>query len=100
AGDAPNVSASLALYSQMAPFNNVLVQGNLFDGGGYCVYAGLAGSDGASNTKFVGNTFGNKYSSNCGGYGPAIAYESGNGNAWTGNVLQSTGAPVATPGRG
>ena len=100
AGDAPNVSASLALYSQMEAFNNVLVKGNLFDGGGYCVYAGLAGSYGASNTKFIDNTFGNKYSSKCGGYGPAIAFQTGNGNAWTGNVLQSSGASVATPGRG
>ncbi|MET3770275.1 hypothetical protein ABIB15_002985 [Marisediminicola sp. UYEF4] len=97
AGDAPNVSASLALYSQLAPFNNVLVQGNLFDGGGYCVYAGLAGSYGASNTKFIDNTFGNKYSSKCGGYGPAIAFQTGNGNAWTGNVFQSSGRAVRTP---
>lgn len=100
AGDAPNVSASLALYSQMAAFNNVLVQGNLFDGGGYCVYAGLGGSYGASNTRFVDNTFGSKYDKKCGGYGPAIAYSTGNGNQWTGNVLQSSGATVATPGRG
>lgn len=100
AGDAPNVSASLALYSQMAAFNNVLVQGNLFDGGGYCVYAGLGGSYGASNTRFVDNTFGDKYDKKCGGYGPAIAYSTGNGNQWTGNVLESSGATVATPGRG
>lgn len=100
AGDAPNVSASLALYSQMAAFNNVLVQGNLFDGGGYCVYAGLGGSYGASNTRFVDNTFGDKYDKKCGGYGPAIAYSTGNGNQWTGNVLESSGAVVGTPGRG
>ena len=100
AGDAPNVSASLALYSQMAAFNNVLVQGNLFDGGGYCVYAGLGGSYGASNTRFIDNTFGDKYDKKCGGYGPAIAYSTGNGNQWTGNVLESSGAAVATPGRG
>lgn len=100
AGDAPNVSASLALYSQMAAFNNVLVQGNLFDGGGYCVYAGLGGSYGASNTRFVDNTFGSKYDKKCGGYGPAIAYATGNGNQWTGNVLAATGATIATPGRG
>ncbi|MET3769615.1 hypothetical protein ABIB15_002319 [Marisediminicola sp. UYEF4] len=29
-----------------------------------------------------------------------MAFQTGNGNAWTGNVLQSTGALVATPGRG
>jgi hypothetical protein len=100
AGDEPNVSASLALYSQSAAFNNVLVQGNLFDGGGYCVYAGLAGSYGANNTRFIGNTFGTKYSPRCGWYGPAIAYDPGHGNAWTGNVMQTTGAAVSTPAHG
>ena len=99
AGNAPNVSASLALYSQMEAFNNVLVQGNLFDGGGYCVYAGLGGSHGASNTKFLNNTFGTKYSPKCGGYGPAIAYHDGNGNQWIDNKMQN-GTVVGMPGRG
>jgi hypothetical protein len=99
AGSAPNVSASLALYSQMEAFNNVTVSGNLFDGGGYCVYAGQAGSYGASNTKFVGNTFGTKYNSKCGNYGPAIAYAGGNGNEWTSNTMLN-GTLVGTPGRG
>ena len=99
AGDAPNVSASLALYSQMESFDNVLVRGNLFDGGGYCVYAGLAGTHGASNTKFIDNTFGTKYAPECGGFGPAIAFSKGNGNVWDGNVLDD-GSVVPTPGRG
>ena len=100
AGDAPNVSASLALYSQMDSFDNVLVQGNLFDGGGYCVYAGLAGSYGASNLRFVDNTFGTKYSARCGGYGPATAFPAGNGNVWSGNVMQSSLVRVPTPDHG
>jgi hypothetical protein len=79
AGDADNVSASLALYSQWAAYNNVLVQGNLFDGGGYCLYAGLGGSYGASNSRFIGNTFGDKYNLNCGWYGAAVAYDPNNG---------------------
>lgn len=99
AGDEPNVSAALALYSQLEAYNNVLVQGNLFDGGGYCLYAGLGGSHGASNTKFINNTFGTKYSPRCGWYGAAIAYDPGNGNQWTGNVMQPGGA-VPTPGHG
>ena len=99
AGDQPNVSASLALYSQWEAYNNVLVQGNLFDGGGYCVYAGLGGSYGASNTKFINNTFGTKYSPRCGWYDAAVAYDPNNGNQWTGNVMQ-TGEVVGTPGRG
>jgi hypothetical protein len=100
AGNAPNVSASIALYSQMEAISNVLVQDNLLDGGGYCMYAGLAGSHGSSDSKFLNNTFGNKYSDKCGSYGPAIAYDPNNGNQWSGNVLQSTGSLVGTPGRG
>ena len=99
AGDADNVSASLALYSQWSAFDAVLVQGNLFDGGGYCLYAGLGGAYGASNSRFLGNTFGDKYNPNCGWYGAAVAYDPGNGNQWSGNVLQRTGALVPAPGR-
>ena len=99
AGDAPNVSASLALYSQMEAIDNVLVRDNLFNGGGYCVYAGLAGSFGASNTKFIDNTFGTKYAPECGGFGPAIAFATGHGNVWDGNVLEG-GSVVPTPGTG
>lgn len=95
AGEAPNVTAALALMSQLEPFKNVLVQGNLFDGGGYCVYGGDAGKHGATNTRFIDNTFGDKYSSTCGGFGPVTAFSPGSGNRWSGNVLQSTGEPVS-----
>jgi hypothetical protein len=95
AGEAPNVTAALALMSQLEPFKNVLVKDNLFDGGGYCVYAGDAGEHGATNTRFLDNTFGDKYSSTCGGFGPVTAFTSGSGNRWAGNVLQSTGEPVS-----
>ncbi|GAB3041640.1 hypothetical protein GCM10027052_24300 [Parafrigoribacterium mesophilum] len=96
AGDAPNVSASLALYGQLAPISNVLVQGNLFNGGGYCVYAGDSTSHRASNTRFVDNVFGSRYGPHCGGYGPATAFEPGHGNLWKGNVFQD-GSAVAAP---
>ena len=94
AGEAPNVTAAVALMSQQEPFKNVLVQGNLFDGGGYCAYGGQAGSYGATDTRFIDNTFGDKYSAECGGFGPATAIASGAGNQWTGNVLQSNGKAV------
>jgi hypothetical protein len=90
-GNEPNVSASLALYSQQGPIEDVYATGNLFNGGGYCVYAGLAGTRGASNVRFTDNVFGSKYSSKCGGYGPATAFQSGSGDVWSGNVLQSGG---------
>lgn len=99
-GNAPNVSASLALYSQLGSITNVLAQGNLFNGGGYCVYAGLAGTRGASNVRFLDNTFGSKYNPKCGYYGPGTAYQGGNGDVWSGNILQSSGAEVPTPAAG
>jgi hypothetical protein len=92
AGDAPNVSASLALYSQLAPITNVLVQRNLFNGGGYCVYAGESASYWASNTSFIDNVFGSRYNPRCGGYGPVTAYQPGRGNVWKGNVFQDGSA--------
>lgn len=96
AGDAPNVSASLALYSQLAPITNVLVQRNLFDGGGYCVYAGESKTHSASNTSFIDNVFGSRYGPKCGGYGPVTAFEPGRGNVWKGNVFQD-GSAVTVP---
>jgi hypothetical protein len=96
AGNAPNVSASLALYSQLAPTTHVLVSGNLFNGGGYCVYAGKSTAYRASKISFIDNIFGSRYSPHCGGYGPVTAFTPGAGNAWTGNVFQD-GSAVAAP---
>ena len=99
AGSAGNFSASLALYNQWGSITNALIQGNLFNGGGYCVYAGydVQGQNYPSNVRFVGNTFGSTVNPKCGYYGPAVAYYNGNGNAWTGNVTDK-GATVSSPG--
>jgi hypothetical protein len=95
-GSAPNFSASLALYSQMEVIQNVVVDRNLFNGGGYCLYAGSTNGKQAINAKFTNNTFGNSVFPRCGSYGPATSYTSGNGNAWTGNVM-ADGSAVNAP---
>jgi hypothetical protein len=87
AGSAPNFSASLALYSQMETIRNVTVSNNLFNGGGYCIYAGSTNGNTATNAKFTNNTFGTSVFPKCGSYGPVTSYTSGNGNAWSGNKM-------------
>ncbi|KFF57888.1 hypothetical protein JF66_22865, partial [Cryobacterium sp. MLB-32] len=63
AGPAYNFTAAVSLLNQGSAFTNTLVQGNLFDGGGYCVYAGGEPKGNAarpsSNVRFLDNTFGN-----------------------------------------
>ncbi|MDI2097609.1 hypothetical protein [Ruicaihuangia caeni] len=97
-GRAGNFSASIALYNQWGPIKDTLVQGNLMNGGGYCLYAGydVAGKNHPSNLRIVDNTFGTSVSPKCGSYGPAVAFYSGNGNVWSGNAMQG-GAAVAAP---
>jgi hypothetical protein len=87
AGSAPNFSASLALYSQMETIRNVTVSNNLFNGGGYCLYAGSTNGNTATNAKFTNNTFGTSVFPKCGSYGPVTSYTSGNGNVWSGNKM-------------
>lgn len=93
------MSASLALYGDFSQIHDVLVQNNRFNlgnMGSYCVYAGSVPGKAyptASNTRFVGNRFG-RMQPNCGQYGPVNSYSGANGNAWTGNVWDDTGAPV------
>jgi len=86
-GSAPNFSASLALYSQMETIRNVTVSDNLFNGGGYCLYAGSTNGNTATNAKFTNNTFGTSVFPKCGSYGPVTSYTSGNGNEWSGNKM-------------
>lgn len=95
-GTAPNFSAAIALYGQQRAVNNALVQGNLLNGGGFCLYAGYDAGIPPINARFIDNTFGNSAYANCGKFGPATAYYAGNGNQWTGNVM-ANGTAVAAP---
>lgn len=89
-GDSYNFTAALSLLNQGLAFKNTLVQGNLFNGGGYCVYAGGESKGNAarpsSNVRFLDNTFGKSQYAKCGYYGPVTAYDaSGSGNQWVNN---------------
>jgi hypothetical protein len=104
AGTTGNFTAALSLLNQANSFTNTLVQRNLFNGGGYCVYAGgepaHVGSNPSSNVRFLDNTFGTVLHSGCGFYGPVTAWQpSGVGNEWSGNVM-SNGTVVREPAAG
>ena len=93
-------SSALSFYGDFEQVRDALVERNLFNGGGFCVYAGSV--DGkpypvAANTRFVDNHFGRDLTDQCGWYGPVTAYRAGNGNAWSGNVWHDTGAVVPAP---
>ncbi len=93
-------SSALSLYGDFEQVRDALVERNLFNGGGFCVYAGSV--DGkpypvAANTRFLDNHFGRELTDQCGWYGPVTAYRAGNGNVWSGNVWHDTGAPVPAP---
>lgn len=96
---AQGASAAVALYGDFSPIVNVLVEGNRFNGGGYCIYGGSVPGKPhpvATGVRFLNNRFGQKYYSNCGLYGPATAFDAaGAGSVWSGNVFDSSGAVVS-----
>lgn len=103
-GGAGNFTASLAFLNQWNSFTNTLVKDNLFNGGGYCVYAGGEAAHNSerpsSNVRFVDNTFGTDKNPKCGYYGAAIAWHGGGvGNVWSGNAMID-GTAVRTPSAG
>jgi hypothetical protein len=87
----------IKLGNETGPLNNVLVEQNLFNGGGYAVYGGGTGSN-ISGIRFFNNHFVRKpegFFENCGQHGPVVYYDASMpGNAWSGNVWHDGGAPV------
>jgi Right handed beta helix region len=93
--DLPTASTALALMGEFAPVADVLVEDNLFNGGGYCVYGGSTSTSTApyphaSRVRFLHNAFGHKLYRKCGSFGPVAFYESGRGNRWAGNYWAGT----------
>lgn len=78
---APHCSAALSLYDEPT-LDDVLVQQNLFNSvSGFCAYGGNTGT----NIRFVDNTFGQRYFSTCGPFGPITVFKFNEGNVWTNN---------------
>ena len=80
-----NCSSSLSLYSDDGETNTVLVQGNHFSGGSYCVYGGAPDPNAGFDIRYVDNVFATSPYAKCGDYGPVTQFTGGRGNVWTGN---------------
>lgn len=75
----------IKLGTAQGPLRNYTVQDNLFNGGGYTVYAG--GDDGiVENLRFIGNRWGRQFYPQCGYWGPVSYWRPANpGSVWTDN---------------
>lgn len=90
-------SSAMSVYPENAnggPNDNWTIDGNLFNGGGYCVYLGYTPSAGESpntNMRVTNNSFGTKYAARCGDFGPVASWSWSRGNVWTNNVWYAPG---------
>jgi hypothetical protein len=87
----------IALFEDFGQQFNATITGNLLSGGGYEIYGGAnAGKWTPANITITGNRFATTYYPNGGSYGPAaaVATTGHNGNTWSGNIWDATGAPV------
>lgn len=90
-------TSCIILGHSSAPLNGVLIENNLFNGGGYTVYGG--GTDSAvSGVKFINNRFKRGPSGfypNGGFFGPVAHYDGTRpGNQWSGNVWDDNGDAI------
>lgn len=92
----------IAMYPEGTPNSYWTIDGNLLNGGGYCMYPSYSkGSEQPNHHITVtGNVFGTKFFPRCGQYGPVnggpggARFGDGAGNVWTGNTWQGSGATV------
>jgi hypothetical protein len=92
-------TAVVALYGDLAPVTDVIVENNLLAGGGYVVYGGSVPgkrfSAQAARIRVTGNRFGRAFFPDGGRFGPVSGFDpSRPGNVWAGNVWHDSGAPV------
>ncbi|MEU4695273.1 hypothetical protein [Actinoplanes sp. NPDC023714] len=99
--EVPFGGMALALIGDYAVLDDILVENNLFNGGGsYAIWAGDAADDKdpkfkARNTRFLNNAFGRKIYPKCGYYGPVAGWDgSMPGNRWSGNHWLDSGKKI------
>ncbi|WP_327049306.1 DUF4082 domain-containing protein [Microbispora sp. NBC_01189] len=84
-------TSAIMLATSLGPVTNVLIQGNLIGGGGYCFYGGGDKAGSSRNVVVRDNVFSRSLFSNCGAYGPVAHFDrSAPGNVWQNNVWQGT----------
>jgi Right handed beta helix region len=77
---------------------NKTVVDNLLGGGGYVIYGGAARNDRISHIVIKDNRFSQAYFPKSGQYGPVAYFVTrGKGNAWAGNIWDSSGRTVTAP---
>jgi len=80
------------------PVSNKTIDGNLMGGGSYVIYGGAAFGSPTSNIRIENNRFCSCAFPNGGKFGPVAYFDpNGPGNIWSGNIWDSTGAPVPEP---
>ena len=90
-------TAAVYLGADFSPSQNVAVTNNLLAGGGYTVYGGGVGVGQWAAPKDItvtGNVFSSLYFANGGYWGPVAYFDAGNGDVWSGNVWDGSGAVV------
>jgi hypothetical protein len=73
---------------------NRTIDHNLLAGGDYCFYGSGGDSNAATGITFENNHMTGLYFPDCGYYGETAYWQSGNGNVFSGNVWDSTGAAL------
>ncbi len=90
-------TSCIILGNEFGPLNNILVENNLFNGGGYSVYGGGSDSN-VSNIRFINNRFMRSpagFHANGGFHGPVAYYDASRpGNQWSGNVWHDNGETI------
>ncbi len=91
-----NQTTPLAMYQDFGINDDWLVDNNLLNGGGYCMYPG--GSNGKFNTnlRVINNHFGKKFYPSCGYFGASIHWDGRPDQLWSGNVWDD-GSGTLTP---
>jgi hypothetical protein len=102
-----NQTATVALFGDFAAVQNMTIDDNLLNGGGYTIYGGHDSSKAFglqdANVKITNNHFmrtpeAGAFWPNGGYFGPVTAFDSASpGNVWSGNVWDDNGA-IVPPG--
>ena len=95
-GQTAAISLDASVTGQMVA--NKTVVDNLLGGGGYVIYGGAARNGRISHVVIKDNRFSQAYFPKSGQYGPVAYFATrGTGNAWAGNIWDSTGRTVTAP---
>lgn len=89
---------AIGLFQDFGVVANVTIDDNLLAGGGYTIYGGEGDKGRPSHIVVKGNRISTRFFRNGGYWGPAVDFDAGApGDAWSGNVWDSTGRPVPAP---